>query len=359
MHAIPDGPSVSGSYARALRGFLGSCGLPGAQDTATGMPGVRVAGSALGGALVDGGRALGDPALGIRFGTRVGGAGFGLLGVATATAPRLADALRHLQRFESITSTLGHVSVHRAGGAVTLAWQPAQAVAPAVVEGILAGWVSFGRYLLGTQAEVRGLAFAHARAAALSEYEQALDCPVSFGAAAYSLTVAADLLDARPRFADARINAAIGGWLDRCTVALAAPGQLQATRRVAQLLAGLPLAEVDERRVAAALGLGPRTLQRRLAAEGTGFRALLDAARAQHAVVTLLHDTPRLAQLGADVGFGEQSSLCRAFRRWTGYAPLPLKARLAPFFQDLRPPADAPAAMGDPFLQPSEEIHAP
>ena len=137
---------------------------------------------------------------------------------------------------------------------------------------------------------------------------------------------------------------------------MAAPAPLEATRRVARLLAALPApGDVDERRVAAALGLGLRTLQRRLAAEGSGFRALLDAARAQHAIVTLLHDTPRLAQLGADVGFHEQSSLCRAFRRWTGLAPLPLKARLAPFFHDLRPPADAPGRQGIPFPQPSQE----
>ena len=336
MRALPDSPSVSGSYARALRSFLGSCGLPDG-DTANGMQPGRVDGTTLGDALARGCRALGDPTLGVRFGTRVGGAGFGLLGVAAATAPSLAGAVRHLQRFEALTSTLGRVRVRREGAGVTLAWQPAQAVAPAVVEGILAGWISFGRYLLGEQVEVRGLGFAHARAAAVSAYEQQLACPVRFGAGETSVTVGADLLDARPRFADARINAAIGAWLDRCTVAVAAPAPLHATRRVAQLLAALPLLdEVDERRVAAALGVGLRTLQRRLAAEGAGFRALLDAARAQHAVVTLLQDTPRLAQLGADIGFREQSSLCRAFRRWTGYAPLPLKARLAPFFHDLR-----------------------
>ena len=337
----PDLPSVSGSYARALRGFLGTCGLS-EVDTAAGLDGGRVTGDTLGDTLVDGGNALGDPTLGIRFGTRVGGAGFGLLGVATATAPSLAQALRHLQRFESLTSTLGRVQVRRQDGTVTLAWHPSQPVAPAVVEGILGGWVSFGRYLIGEHVDVRGIAFAHGRATALSAYEQAIDCPVRFRAAETSVTFAAELLDARPRFADAAINGAIDRWLDRCTVAVAAPAGQQAARRVAQLLAALPLADVDEPRVATLLGIQRRSLQRRLAAEGTSFRALLDAARAQHAIVTLLAEPPRLVQLGADIGFGEQSSLCRAFRRWTGHAPLPLRARLTPFFQVLRPAADIP-----------------
>ena len=348
-HAIApfDSPSVSGSYARALRAFLDGRGLPAGSGAS--MGGVRVAGDALGDALVGGGRELDDPLLGIRFGTRVGCAGFGLLGVAAATATSLGEAVRHLRRFESLTSTLGGVRVRREGGAVTLAWRPARPVAPAVVEGILAGWVSFGRYLLGEHVRVRGLGFAHARSSAISAYEQQLECPVRFGSGEASVTIDADLMDARPRWADARVNAALGGWLDRCTVAVAAPESLGTTRRVAGLLAALGApGDVDERGVAAALGLHPRTLQRRLAAEGSSFRVLLDAARAQHAIVTLLQDTPRLAQLGADIGFHEQSSLCRAFRRWTGYAPLPLKARLGPVFHDLRPALD-------PFPPPPSE----
>ena len=350
--AVPfDSPSVSGSYARALCSFLGSRGLP----AAGGMAGVRIAGDTLGDALVDGGRELDDPLLGVRFGTRVGCAGFGLLGVAAATATSLGEAVRHLQRFESLTSTLGGVRVRRAGRAVTLAWRPVRPVAPAVVEGILAGWVSFGRYLLGERVAVRGLDFGHARSAAVSAYEQQLECPVRFGADEASVTVDAELLDARPRFADARFNAALGAWLARCTVAMAAPDSLHATRRVAGLLAsrGAP-GEVDERLVAAALGLERRTLQRRLAAEGASFRTLLDAARAQHAIVALLQDAPRLAQLGADVGFREQSSLCRAFRRWTGYAPLPLKARLGPVFLELRPALDDVRSPSLPPLQPRD-----
>jgi len=345
MHpaAPSDAPSVSGSYARSLHAFLGSCGLPSGGDTVPPI-GLRVDGATLGDALRAGGRALADPTLGIRFGTRVGCAGFGLLGVAATTATTLGEAVRHLQRFEAITSTLGHVDVARAGGELRLSWRPAQPVAPSVVEGILAGWVSFGRWFLGAQVPVRAVRFAHARAAALSSYEQELEAPVVFGAGDYGVTVAEDLVDARPRFADARLNAAIGSWLDGCTLAVDAARGRPATRLVAQWLAARPaLDAVDEALAARALGCGTRTLQRRLAGEGARFRALLDAARAQHAVVSLLQGAPRLAQLGADVGFREQSSLCRAFRRWTGYAPLPLKERLAPVFHDLRPATDSPS----------------
>jgi AraC-like DNA-binding protein len=137
--------------------------------------------------------------------------------------------------------------------------------------------------------------------------------------------------------ADARVNASLGGWLDRCVTAVAAPAQQYATRGVVALLGDrLPLEVASEGAAATLLGVGLRTLQRRLAAEGTSFRHLLDAARAQHAIASLLRGGTPLAQLAADIGFSEQSSLCRAVQRWTGRAPLELRQRLAGAFGSLR-----------------------
>src|SRR5262249_55103048 len=137
--------SVSGAYAHAWRAYLDDRGLAGTPGPALALlePAAarRVDGLAFGDALAHGHRLLGDPLLGLRFGLRVGGGGFGMLGIAAATAPRLGDAIRQLQRFESLTSTLGRVEARREGARVTLAWKPRQPAAPAVVEGILAGWI--------------------------------------------------------------------------------------------------------------------------------------------------------------------------------------------------------------------------
>lgn len=259
--------------------------------------------------------------------------------MAAATAPTLRESVRQLRRFEALTSTLGTMHPRRRGGRVTLVWQPVAPVAPAVIEGILAGWVSFGRYLLGQQAAVFEVSFAHPRSAALSAYEQTLDAPVRFDACEYGVTVPADLLDATPRFANPRVNAALGAWLDRCTAPVLACAERPVSRRVAAMLAQALLAHGDEAAVARALSLGRRSLQRRLAAEGTSFRHLLDAARAQHAIQRVLRGGVPLADLAAELGFDEQSSLCRAFRRWTGSAPLALRQDLADVFSDLRAPA--------------------
>ncbi len=335
-------PSVSISYERSLKAYLQTRGLPAARDgdDACLCPASRVDGRVFGHALAHSGRVLGDATTGLAFGLCVGGAGFGLLGVAAATAPTLRDSVRQLQRFESLTSTLGHMTVRQHGrDRVSLCWQPAAPdTPPAVAEAIIAGWVSFGRYLLDERVDVVEASFAHRASAPLSAYEAALGCAVRFGATRHSVTLAAELLDARPRFAEPTISGALDAWLDRCTLGVATPPQQQATaRQVARALAdGLPLAQADEDSVATELQLSRRTLQRRLTDEGASFRALLDAARAQHAIVGVLRGGVSLAQLGAEIGFDEQSSLCRAFRRWTGYAPLAVKSRLQPMFSELR-----------------------
>ncbi|HEX9173836.1 MAG TPA: helix-turn-helix domain-containing protein, partial [Telluria sp.] len=105
----------------------------------------------------------------------------------------------------------------------------------------------------------------------------------------------------------------------------------------------IPFAEAEQGAVAQRLGIGTRTLQRRLRQEGTTFRQVFDAARAQHAIIGLLSGTPSLLALCASAGFDEQSSLCRAFRHWTGHAPLALRSRLSGVFSQLRSGAPLPA----------------
>jgi AraC-like DNA-binding protein len=329
-------PSVSVLYADALGAFLHERGLPWQRPAPNVAPARRVVAASFAHSLYGGERELGDPSLGLHFGTRVGAAGFGMLGIAAATAPTLGESIRQLTQLESLTSTLGRAQVRRVGRAVQLRWRPAQPVPPMVIEGILSGWVSFGRYLLGERVEVAQVALAHPRRAPVQAYDETFESPVRFGAGCYGVTFGADLMAAPTRFADPTLNASLNTWLDSCAAAIATEHRTLARTITAMLGQQLPLADADELTTARLLGLGRRTLQRLLQAEGTSFRQVLNAARAQHAVLSLLHGQPGLSDLGAAIGFEEQSSLCRGFRRWTGYAPLEFKRRMDGIYASLR-----------------------
>jgi AraC-like DNA-binding protein len=74
-------------------------------------------------------------------------------------------------------------------------------------------------------------------------------------------------------------------------------------------------------RVAAASSMSLRTLQRRLADEGTSFSALLDDVRRERAVAHLSAGSGSLHDLATSLGYKRQSALTRAVRRWTGCIP--------------------------------------
>jgi AraC-like DNA-binding protein len=69
------------------------------------------------------------------------------------------------------------------------------------------------------------------------------------------------------------------------------------------------------------LGVGVRTLNRRLAAAGTTFSLLLDRSRHSIAVQLLGNTTLPPGQVATRLGYANTSALTRAFRRWNGVTP--------------------------------------
>jgi AraC-like DNA-binding protein len=82
----------------------------------------------------------------------------------------------------------------------------------------------------------------------------------------------------------------------------------------------------DKAAVAAALSVHPRTLQRRLDAEGTSFNAMRDEVRSQQAMRYLTGTRLPLSQVAAMLGFSEQSALTRYCRQRFGAVPSALRA---------------------------------
>ncbi|SFA75845.1 AraC-type DNA-binding protein [Rhizobium sp. NFR07] len=83
----------------------------------------------------------------------------------------------------------------------------------------------------------------------------------------------------------------------------------------------LPNGEVSFQEICRRLGMSRRTLQRRLAAEGTRFKALLNATRKDLAHQYLFETDMTPTEISALLGFDEPNSFYRAFRAWTGTSP--------------------------------------
>jgi AraC-like DNA-binding protein len=95
------------------------------------------------------------------------------------------------------------------------------------------------------------------------------------------------------------------------------------------IVAALPSGTPSLAEVARSLGVGERTLRRRLADDGTTFGDLLESCRSSLAGRYLQRQDLALAEIAFLLGFSEPSPFYRAFRRWFGLSPERYRQRLA------------------------------
>jgi AraC-like DNA-binding protein len=81
------------------------------------------------------------------------------------------------------------------------------------------------------------------------------------------------------------------------------------------------------RAIAGALDMSVRTFQRRLASSGRTCKKLVDEVRLAEARRALAASKAPLKSIALDLGFAEQASFTRAFRRWTGESPSEYRKR--------------------------------
>lgn len=97
------------------------------------------------------------------------------------------------------------------------------------------------------------------------------------------------------------------------------------TERVRMLLAAAPGDDWHAEAVAARLAMSPATLRRRLAAEGSGFRDVLEEVRLSHALVLVQGSRQPLKWVALRCGYHSASRFAERFRERFGCLPSELR----------------------------------
>lgn len=253
----------------------------------------------------------------------------GPLALAIESSPTVADALQCASRFMFVHSPALTVALEPdprgARGVVALTYRKDLLESPYSPQAMELGLGLFHHVadqMMDGITGLRSVEFPHQPLSPISRYTDFFGVDVRFGAPTAALRIERRLLDARFTGADDTIREVALDYLARH---YPEPTSLVAVQVRRALAESLGLRTPSLAHVARLFSLHPRTLQRRLAAEGTSFEATLDDVRrdAAHRLITTT-DLP-LGQVAALLGFTEQSTLAHAVRRWHGVTPRQLR----------------------------------
>jgi AraC-like DNA-binding protein len=183
----------------------------------------------------------------------------------------------------------------------------------------LAFVVGVGRHFSGRDASPRAVCFRHPPPGHTSEIERVFRCQVVFDQPRNEIVFKRAILDKPQLLRDEPVAQLLRQRADALLAERQSDARLK--RRIIDLVKYRPdLASVDAETVARQLGVGPRTLRRRLASLEVSLFELVEQARCDVAREALSGVTP-IKEIAARLGFSEPSAFYRAFKRWTGTTP--------------------------------------
>ena len=137
---------------------------------------------------------------------------------------------------------------------------------------------------------------------------------VSYGAARNAIVYPSAWLGLASPFFDPALSAAALEELNAAAARISAPLGLRG--RVERLLSTLPAGRLGAEETARLMGVSRRTLVRRLAEAGVGYRQLADAELRHRAERLLRSGVQSQAEIAEELGYTDPSSFSRACRRW-------------------------------------------
>ena len=262
-----------------------------------------------------------DPALGLKLGTELRFERSHPVAIAGVCSRSFGDALQRLARYKQLTCP-EEIRIHRKAHetSVEFFFVEAEEAQPDIMVDIGLSWIlNVGRR--GTDGEITPLRLELTRPAKHRELlEGHFGCRVRFKADRNALVFRSSDLDRPFVTHNEELLTVIGTQLD---------SELEArntSRNVGeQVKAALRRSLAGKRPtlqgVAQELGLGARTLQRRLADRGISFHQLVEDTRRELARHYLQQSKVELNEAAFLLGFEDANSFFRAFQVWEGTSP--------------------------------------
>ncbi len=262
-----------------------------------------------------------DPGIGLKLGAETRLARTHPAGIAVMCSRTFGDALQRLGRYKQLTCP-EEIRIHRTEqeAAVEFFYVEARETQPEVLVDMLLSWIlSVGRQ--GTDGQITPLRLELIRPVKhRALLEKHFGCRVRFKADRNALVFRSSDLDRPFVTHNEELLNIIGTQLDSELKARRTSNSVsdQVKQTLRQLLAGRRPTLQD---VAHELGLGSRTLQRRLTDSGLTFQQIVEETRRELARHYLKQRAVELNEAAFLLGFEDANSFFRAFQSWEGTSP--------------------------------------
>jgi AraC-like DNA-binding protein len=274
---------------------------------------------------------LGQPDLGLRLGPRYHLSAYGMLGLAVMTSSNLVEAFRVLFQNILMTWTYMHWSLRTEGDTAIITLRQQRDLGGCrqyMIDRGLAAAYTIAAEALGKPLPLLEVNVTQTEPAYAAVYAEFFHCPVRFDAPANDFRFDARYLDEpllQSETASARVFAA---QCERICAALESGGSF--AEHIRQQLVQLPNQLASLETIAARLCSTPRTIQRKLAQEGTSFKDLVEDVRKNLALEYLRSTVLTMEEIALRLGYSDAPSFSHAFKRWTGSSPRESRRPQAP-----------------------------
>lgn len=271
-----------------------------------------------------------EPALGLLVGERLVAATHGMVGFAAVNSSTVGQALEIVERFARLRAPLFTIAHEEDGQELRITFSellPLGDIQRPLLEAVVLSVKNVLDTITMGACRVQKVAFPFPAPEYAAIARDIFGCKVSYRQTWAGLSSSRDVIDVPTKLADAAAFQEAAQVCQRELDRLVANETLGA--RVRRLLLekqrGFPTLAVTARM----LHMTSRTLHRRLVAEGTSYRAQLEAVRHTLAVEHVKSGRFSMDEIAYRLGYTDLANFRRAFKRWESLPPSRFKARLA------------------------------
>jgi len=263
---------------------------------------------------------LNEPLFGFKLGQQIRIADFGVLGYLVESSNNLASATSALLNYDSLVADIGKAQFEQQNELAITRWLPDPSCSPQVILRNMTAWVSATRQLLNPKLSPTTIYFTQPwPSTEQKRLANWFNCPIKTNAQYNQISFPSSYLTLPFKTDNTQINIALKQVSEQQLSRF--KSQQLLTEKINHLLmAKNALNDCSLIRIASALNMTARTVQRHLKQEQTSFANLLESERKRRLLLTI--GKYPLSVIAIKLGFNDQSSFNRAFKRWYGYSPL-------------------------------------